>query len=135
MFVCFKGRNDLCLTNRIRICRVPRGTNETQWYVSLSPKPRTPSTPRWVYWKPRPKDKLRKSRKVLLSTRCAMLRFREITNQNVKLEGPTASYPQKIIVAAETNEEIWYLFSEQFSIVSHQESKRCQRITNPKSYG
>ena len=23
MFVCFKGRNDLCLTNRIRICRVP----------------------------------------------------------------------------------------------------------------
>ena len=25
LFVCFKGRNDLCLTNRIRICRAPRG--------------------------------------------------------------------------------------------------------------
>ena len=30
MFVCFKGRIDLCLTNRVRMCRNPRGTNETR---------------------------------------------------------------------------------------------------------
>ena len=39
-FVCFKGRIDLCLTNRIRICRGPRGTNETRWYCAHVPKGR-----------------------------------------------------------------------------------------------
>ena len=38
LFVCFKGRNDLYQTNRIRICRVPRGTTETRWSVLRFPK-------------------------------------------------------------------------------------------------
>ena len=49
LFVSWVGWN-LCLTNWIPICSVPRGTNETRdhWnsLCSPSPKPRSPSTPR-----------------------------------------------------------------------------------------
>ena len=54
MFVCFKGRNDLCLTKRIRICRVPRGTNETRCYVLTFSKAKNSLHTARVYQKPRP---------------------------------------------------------------------------------
>ena len=43
LFVSREGMN-LCLTNRIRICRVPQGTNETRWSVLMSLKAKIPST-------------------------------------------------------------------------------------------
>ena len=78
------------LTNRIRIWRVPQGTAEQDVLCSGSPKsqelpPHRGGVLEVLAW---PKDKHRKSRKVLLSTHCAILRFRLIW-----LEGPTASYP------------------------------------------
>ena len=45
MFVCFKGRIDL--TNRVRMCRNPCGTNETRMLLCSRPRrSRASSTPR-----------------------------------------------------------------------------------------
>ena len=45
-FVCFKGRIDLCLTNRVSMCRNPRGTNETRMLLCSRPqRSRASSTP------------------------------------------------------------------------------------------
>ena len=124
MFVCFQGRSEyhglpwfpLCLTNRIRICRVPRSTNESQCCCVLT----FPKVDSFLHTSMQgcirnvdPKTNLQEIRKG--TTEPALhrqLRFRLITGQRYSAGGSDRLSPHCLlsVVAVRLDSQIEQLF-------------------------